>query len=49
MQGFIAGAGQTCIAFWNLGEGISLMEVGVIVITWQPTGGLLRSFGASML
>ena len=38
MQGFIAGAGQAGIAFGDLDEGISFMEVGVVVISWQPAG-----------
>ena len=36
MEGFIAGAGQSGIAFGDLDEGISFMEVGVVVISWQP-------------
>ena len=44
MQGFIAGAGETGIAFRDLEEGISFVEVGVVVITGQPAGGLVRYF-----
>ena len=36
MEGFVAGAGQAGIAFGDLDEGISFMEVGVVVISWQP-------------
>jgi hypothetical protein len=36
MEGFVAGAGQAGIAFGDLDEGISCMEVGVVVISWQP-------------
>jgi len=36
MEGFIAGAGQAGIAFGDLDEGIAFMEVGVVVISWQP-------------
>jgi hypothetical protein len=38
MEGFIAGAGQSGIAFGDLDEGISFMEVGVVVISWEPAG-----------
>jgi len=31
--------GQAGIAFVDLDEGIAFMEVGVVVISWQPTGG----------
>jgi hypothetical protein len=34
MEGFVAGAGQAGIAFGDLDEGISFMEVGVVVISW---------------
>jgi len=34
MEGFIAGAGEAGIAFGDLDEGISCMEVGVVVISW---------------
>ena len=30
----IAGAGQAGVAFGDLDEGISFMEVGVVVISW---------------
>ena len=36
MEGFIAGAGQAGIAFRDLEERISFMEVGVVIITGQP-------------
>jgi hypothetical protein len=38
IEGFIAGAGQAGIAFGDLDEGISFMEVGVVVISWEPAG-----------
>ena len=38
MEGFIAGAGQAGISFGDLDEGISFMEVGVVVISWEPAG-----------
>jgi len=37
-QGGIAGAGQAGISFVDLGVGIADMEVGVVVICWQPAG-----------
>ena len=43
MEGFIAGAGETGIAFGDLEERISFMEVGVVIITGQPAGGLVRN------
>jgi hypothetical protein len=43
MQGFVAGAGQTGIAFRDLEERITFVEVGVVVISWQPAGGLVRN------
>jgi hypothetical protein len=39
MEGFVAGAGQAGIAFRDLDEGISCVEVGVVVISWEPAGG----------
>ena len=36
MQRRIAGAGESSITFWDLGKGISGMEVGVVVISWEP-------------
>jgi hypothetical protein len=44
MQGRIAGVGQAGIAFRDLEERISFVEVGVVVITGQPAGGLVRYF-----
>ena len=38
MEGFIAGAGQAGISLGDLDEGISCMEVGVVVISWKPAG-----------
>jgi hypothetical protein len=38
MEGFIAGVGESGIAFGDLDEGISFMEVGVVVISWEPPG-----------
>ena len=43
MDGFVAGAGQTGIAFRDLEERITFVEVGVVVISWQPAGGLVRN------
>jgi hypothetical protein len=34
VEGFIAGAGESGISFGDLDEGISFMEVGVVVISW---------------
>ena len=39
MERFIAGAGQTGIAFIDLDEGIAFMEVDVVVVSGQPAGG----------
>jgi len=36
VQSFVAGAGQAGISLGDLGEGISVMEVGVIVISGKP-------------
>jgi hypothetical protein len=36
MESFVAGAGQASIAFRDLGELISFMEVGVVIIPGQP-------------
>jgi hypothetical protein len=36
MEGFVAGAGQTGIAFGDLEERITFVEVGVVVITGEP-------------
>jgi hypothetical protein len=38
MECFIAGAGQAGIAFGDLDEGISFMEVGVVIISGQLAG-----------
>jgi len=38
MECFIAGAGQAGISLGELDEGISGMEVCVVVISWQPAG-----------
>ena len=38
VRSFIAGAGESGISFGHLEEGISIMEVGVVVISWQPAG-----------
>jgi hypothetical protein len=37
MECRVACAGQTGIAFVDLDEGIAFMEVGVVVVSWQPT------------
>ena len=34
MEGFVAGAGESSISFRHLEEGISFMEVGVVIISW---------------
>jgi hypothetical protein len=39
MDGFVAGAGQTGKSLVDLDEGIADMEVGVVVISWEPAGG----------
>jgi hypothetical protein len=41
MEGFVAGAGQAGIAFGDLEERITFVEVGVVVITGKPAGGLV--------
>jgi len=38
MQGLVAGARQAGIALIDLDEWISNLEVGVVVISWQPAG-----------
>ena len=38
MKRRIAGAGQTGITIIDLDEGIAVMEVGVVIVSWQPTG-----------
>ncbi len=38
VEGFVAGAGESGISFRDLEKGISLMEVGVVVISRQPAG-----------
>jgi len=38
MERRIAGAGKTGIAIIDLDEGIAVMEVGVVVVSGQPTG-----------
>ena len=38
VEGFVSGAGQAGIAFGDLDEGISFMEVGVVVISRKPVG-----------
>ena len=37
-QCLIADAGESGISFRHLEEGISFMEVGVVIISWQPVG-----------
>jgi hypothetical protein len=47
MKRRIAGAGQTGIAFVNLDEGITVVEVGVVVVSWQLVGDCAsQGFGA---
>jgi hypothetical protein len=36
MECRVTGAGQTGIAFVDLDEGIAFMEVGVVVVSWDP-------------
>ena len=36
VQSFVARAGQAGISLGDLGKGISVMEVGVVVIPWEP-------------
>jgi hypothetical protein len=43
MQGLVAGAGQAGIAFGDLEEEISFVEVGVVVISRQPAGGCVAN------
>jgi hypothetical protein len=43
MERRIAGAGQAGIAFIDLDEGITVMEVGVVVVSWKPAGGVVWS------
>jgi hypothetical protein len=50
----VAGAGQAGIAFVNLDEWIAFMEVGVVVVSWQPScncaaGALVLSFSEYIL
>ena len=52
MEGFIAGAGESGISFRHLEEGISFMEVGVVIVAGQPASGLvgyLVGLGAQVL
>ncbi len=44
MQGFVSGAGQAGISFRHLGEWISFMEVGVVIISWEPACCLVGYF-----
>src|ERR1017187_8781202 len=49
MESRIAGAGQTGITIIDLDEGITVMEVGVVIVSWKPAGcGVGRSFGTSI-
>jgi hypothetical protein len=38
MQGLVAGARQAGISLVDLDEWITDLEVGVVVISWQPAG-----------
>jgi hypothetical protein len=38
MERRITGAGQTGISIIDLDEGITVMEVGVVIISWKPAG-----------
>jgi hypothetical protein len=38
VESFIAGAGEAGISFGDLDEGVTFVEVGVVVISWQPAG-----------
>jgi len=42
MECFISGAGESGISFIDLDEGVSLVEVGVVIVTGQPAGGGVR-------
>src|ERR1017187_10309007 len=44
MERRIAGAGQPGIAFVDLDEGITIMEVGVVIVSRQPAGGGIGDF-----
>jgi hypothetical protein len=39
MKGGVAGARQTGKSLVDLDEEITFMEVGVVVVSWQPAGG----------
>src|ERR1035438_4791781 len=39
MERRVAGAGQTGITIIDLDEGITVMEVGVVIVSWHPAGG----------
>ena len=41
---FITSSGESGIAFWDLGEGVAFMEVGVIVISGQPGWRVVADF-----
>ncbi len=41
VEGFVAGAGEASISFRDLGERISFVEVGVVVISWEPGGSVV--------
>src|ERR1017187_7672948 len=43
MERRIAGAGQAGIAIIDLDEGIAVMEVGVVIVSWKPAGGVVWS------
>jgi hypothetical protein len=43
MERRIAGAGQTGIAIIDLDEGITVMEVGVVIVSWKPAGSVVRN------
>jgi hypothetical protein len=54
MECRVTGAGQTGISFIDLDEGIAFMEVGVVVVSWQPSsncaaGALVLSFSEYIL
>ena len=42
VQCFVACVGQAGIAFGDLDEGIAFVEVGVVVITGEPGGSVVR-------
>jgi len=51
MDGFVSSAGQTGKSLVDLDERIADMEVGVVVVSWQPAGscvGYLVGLGSEV-